>query len=305
MMTYQHWKTQTKRGLTAPRSKKLKVIDDAFEAYEKAVKARQPTTRLVVTFFDALLAWIQKKGTDWKNSTRNSKIEAGGKGTVETLLNELVALNPAFRVKAAPLLSQSAPPAPPLMQHGKKNHHVDVDGHHYDLIVQNKENSCGPASIRTVIKLVKNEDVAEDYLRELVEIAEEGGAYGGSLGQGGVILTGGAHDWDPSGGGTWLVPAALSAAKIPCTQGTSVATLLRTTNKKPAIAVVAWTGGGLHYVVVAGKTKQTPSKLVILDPYYGLQYVGFAAAPETYRPVDSGGTVLSTATWHPWVCSVN
>ena len=188
------------------------------------------------------------------------------------------------------------------MQHGANNHHIDVDGHHYDLVVQNKENSCGPASIRTVIKLVKNEDVGEDYLRELVEVAEEGGAYSGSLGGGGVVITGGAHDWDPAGGGTWLVPQALNAAKIPCAQGASLAPLLQTTNKKPAIAVVAWTGGGLHYVVVAGKTVKAPSRLVILDPYYGLQYA--PTAMNTYEPVDAQGKVLSRATWHPWVCSV-
>ncbi len=306
MMTHNHWMTQTKRGILTPRSKKLVAIDNALLAYENAVKAKQGTTVALKKLLDAVIAWIDKKGADWKNSTRNSKIETSGKGTVETLLREIVALNPQFNMAAGKYLAQSAPVnREPLMQHGAKNHHKDVDGHHYDLIVQNKENSCGPCSIRTVIQLVKNEDVGEDYLRDLVELIEEGdSAYGGSLGQGGVVVTGGAHDWDPSGGGTWMVPAALAAAKIPNTKGADLAPLLQTSRSKPAIAVVAWTGGGLHYVVVAGKTK-AGDKLVILDPFYGLQYATLSGKTiNNYKPSDKTG-ILAEATWHPWVCKVN
>jgi hypothetical protein len=306
MMTYTHWKSQTKRGIGSPRSKLLKAIDDALEAYHLS-----KGTVTLTALFRAVKAWIDKKGAGWKGSIRNTKLEAGGKGTVETLLREIVAAGPQFQGEANRYLTQAAaPPRAPLMDHGAKNHHVDVDGHHYDLVVQNKENSCGPASLRTVIKLVQNEDVGEDYLRDIVEALEEGGihdsGYAGSLGKGGVLVSGGAHDWDPSGGGTWLVPAALAAAKIPNTQGASTAPLLQTTNKKPAIAVVAWTAGGLHYVVVAGLTKARPARLVILDPFYGLQYADVTGTTiGNYVPVNSQGTVLSRATWHPLVCKVN
>jgi len=305
MMKLTHWKDQTKRGLLTPRSKKLEAIDKAFEAYELALKNRQGTTIPLTNLFNALIAWLESKGSDWRSSTRNSKIEPGGKGTVETLLNELLALNPTFRMKAAGYLAKSAPPPPPLMQHGARNRQKNEDGHWFEIPVQTKENSCGPCSIRLVIKLVRNEDVAEDYLRELVEIAEEGGAYGGSLGQGGVLQGGGVHDWSPTGGGTWLVPEALKAAKIPCSHTTNPKDLLRTSEKKPAIAVVAWTGGGLHYIVVAGPNSNG-ARMTILDPFYGVQSVPVTSGNlGKYEPRDpQTGAILAEGNWYNWVCKV-
>jgi hypothetical protein len=306
LMSSQHWKDQTKRGLFTPRSKSLETIDSAFVAYEDA-KKRGQTTKALTDLFNALIAWIGKKGNDWRSSTRNSKIEAGGKGTVETLLNQLIELNPVFRGNAAPYLAQNAPPPPPLMQHGAKNSQKDIDGGWHEIPVQTQENSCGPCSIRLVIKLVQNKDVDEAFLSELVEVVEEGGAYGGTLGQGGVLISGGAHDWSPSGGGTWLVPAALASVRpqFQCSQTTDVHDLLKTTMKKPAIAVVAWTGGGLHYVVAAGPNRNG-DRLIILDPFYGTQSAPVVhGGLGNYQPVDSTGTVQATATWHPWVCKVD
>lgn len=306
MMSSQHWKKQTTRGLMTPRSKKLKAIDDAFVDYENAVKRNQGTTQALTKLFDALMDWVGKKGAQWRNSTRNSKLEVGGKGTVEALLEQLIAKNPAFKVKAAPYLAKSAPPPPPLMQHGQKNQFKDEDGRWYEIPVQKEENSCGPCSIRIVIKQVRNTEVDEDFLRELVEMVEEGGAYGGSLGSGGVLQTGGAHDWSPSGGGTWLVPGALKSLHPPiaCMQGTAVADLLKSSPSKPAIGVVAWDGGGLHYVVAVGLSKDK-SKLKILDPFYGLQYAPVAGgAPGKYVP-QVNGVAQGSASWHPWVCSVS
>jgi hypothetical protein len=307
LMTSQHWKDQTRRGVLTPRSKTLEAIDKAFLAYDDAKKKSGQTTKAQTDLFKALIAWIETKGTDWRTSTRNSKIEAGGKGTVETLLNQLIDLNPAFRGEGAKFLSQNAPPPPPLMQLGARNTQKDVDGGWHEIPIQTQKNSCGPCSIRLVIKLVQNKDVGEDFLRDLVEMAEEGGAFGGSLGRGGVVISGGAHDWSPSGGGTWLVPAALAAVRpeIAISNSTNPDDLLRTTKKRPAIAVVSWSGGGMHYVVAAGPNRNG-DQLIVLDPFYGVQ-----AAPigptglGNYQPVDSAGTVLATATWYNWVCKVN
>ena len=303
-MKSNHWITQTKRGAFTPRSKKLKAIDDALAAFE--LKKSTPNQ---VTLFNALLAWLDSKGADWRSSTRNSKTEPGGKGTVETLLNDVIALNPQFQAKANKYLQLNAPPPPPLMAHGAKNRQKDGDGHWYEIPVQTEENSCGPCSIRMVVKQVKNEEVGEDLLRELVEMAEEGGAYSGSLGTGGVLQTGGAHNWSVTGGGTWLVPAALNAVKIPnsLTQADPIAILLSTTPKKPAIGVVKWdTGGGLHYVVAVGKNT-SGNALTILDPFYGVQSVPVAGnVLSKYQPINvSTGAVLAVATWYPWVCKVN
>ncbi len=306
LMSSQYWKDQTKRGMFTPRSKSLEAIDSAFVAYEDA-KRKGQTTKALTDLFNALIAWIGKKGSDWRTSTRNSKIEAGGKGTVETLLNQLIELNPSFRGTAAPYLAQMAPPPPALMQLGAKTSQKDIDGGWHEIPIQTEKNSCGPCCIRLVIKLVQNKDVDEGFLRELVEVAEEGGAYGGNLGQGGVLQPGGAHDWSPSGGGTWLVPAALASIRpqIPCTLTTDAQDLLKTTMKKPAIAVVAWTGGGLHYVVAAGPNKNG-DRLIILDPFYGTQSAPILPGGlGNYEPVDATGAVKSTAAWHAWVYKVD
>jgi hypothetical protein len=260
------------------------------------------------TLFDHLIEWIDSKGAGWKSSTRNSKLEPGGTGTVETLFNEVLALNPSFKMRAAPYLAKAAPPPAPLMQHGARNRQKDEDGHWYEVPVQTQENSCGPCAIRLVLKQVLNRDVDEEYLRELVEVAEEGGAYAGTLGQGGVLKTGGAHDWTPGGNGTWLVPAALESVRpaINCSTGTDVRALLRTSRNKPGIGVVAWTGGaGLHYVVVIGPNT-SGTQVGILDPFYGLQSAPVAGDTlGNYQPKDADGTILATATWHSWVCKVN
>ncbi len=306
MMTYLHWMQQTKRGPSHPRSKKLKAIDKALQAFEQAKKTNKSTVKALLNLFNALLEWIKSKGPEWRYSIRNSKLEPGGKGTVETLLLEVLALNPAFRITAGPYLTVTAPRTP-VMEHGAINRHKDEDGRWYEVPVQSKENSCGPTCIRIVIKLVNNKDVSEEYLRELVEFVEEGGGYSGSLGTTGVLIGGGAHNWDPGGGGTWLIPGALGSVRpaIKATLVTNPNVLLTTAQKKPAIAVVAWTAGGLHYIVVAGKNS-AGNKLVILDPFYGLQYVSVAGSTmANYEPKNSSGVALASSTWYPWVCKVD
>ncbi|HTQ06469.1 MAG TPA: hypothetical protein VMI54_21565 [Polyangiaceae bacterium] len=303
MMTYAHWMSQTKRGPLTPRSKKLVAIDDAFKAFELASKSSGGTAKSV-PLFNALIDWIAAKGSDWKQSTRNSKRESGGKGTIETLLNDLLTYNPAFRMQAAQYLGQNGPPPPALLKLGAKMPYTDVDGGKYTIPIQTEENSCGPCSVRLVLKLVNNEDVGEDALRAAVEFAEEGGAYTGTLGQGGVVGASGHHDWSPSGKGTWFVPTVLKGSGVECKQGTDLDAIFQSTKKKPAIAVVAWNGGGLHYVVVVGKTKAN-DKFIVLDPFYGLQYVGFSGSTlSDYKPVDANGKQVATGSWHSWVCSV-
>jgi hypothetical protein len=310
IMTRQHWKSQTSRGVFTPRSKKLEAIDDAFTAYENALKAKTGTTKVLVALFDAVLAWVAKKGDNWKTSTRNSKIEMpGGKGTVETLLNQLIEANQQFRMKASPYLGKVAVIRPVVVvEMGAKVTQKDDDGGWHDIPIQTKDNSCGPCSVRMVIKKVKNEDVGEDLLRELVELAEEGGdAYGGTLGTVGVIGEGGAHDWSPSGGGTWMVPGVLQGMKIPVASSTNPKDLLLATKSKPAIAVVEWTpNGGLHYVVVLGPNTAR-DRLMILDPFFGVQSAPISGGtPGTYAPINHNTKQPeSTARWYPWVCRVS
>ena len=298
MMSHQYWIERTRRGLTTPRSSGLKAIDAALLAYGHKRNLHNQNQ-----LFKAVRDWVKAKGTNWKASTRNSKIERSGKGTVETLLDELFALQPAYRHELSGYLSSAKLPTPNLMKYGAMNSQADEDGHWYELPVQSEESSCGPCSMRILIKLVRNESVSEDYLQELVEFVEEGRAFQGSLGQGGAIARGGVHDWSITGSGSWLIPEALAAAKIPNTQSTDPNHLLRVTQGQPAIGVVEWPNGGLHYVVAACKTR-SGDKLVILDAYYGVQHVDITGNTlGDYEPTDADGMVLDRGTWYPWVCA--
>lgn len=306
MMTSQHWISKTKRGLLVPRSDLLIEIDNAFMAYDQARTGARGSTKELIRLFEAVMNWINSKGSNWRSSTRNSYIENGGKGTVETLLRELITLNRIFEIKAASALGTGGPPPPPLMQHGVIQRQKDEDGHWYHIPIQQEENSCGPASVKIVIKLTQNKDVGEEYLRELAESAEEANKYKGSMGQGGALKAGGSHNWNAGGGGTWMVPQVLKAAKINCHMSKLQQLLLTTSRKNPAIAVVAWDAGGLHYVVVAGyNTART--KLIILDPLMGVQSVPVnAGILGPYQPVNQlTQATIARGSWHPWVCKVD
>lgn len=301
VMTHRHWISQTRRALK-PRSRKLKELDRAIAAYHKG---RVGGTAKNITLFTALLDWATSKA-DFRASIRNSKREPSGKGTVETLLDEVMALNPAFRMRAAPLF-RAAAPVQSILGKGRVYQARDEDGQHFKYVLQEKEYSCGAACTRIVINLVNDADAGEEYLRELVDVAEanrNGVAYTGSLGTGGALAISGAHDWSPTGGGTWLVPNVLKAVRpaISATHGSDVGTLLTTTKKKPAIGVVAWSLGGLHYVVVAGRLNG--GRMRVLDPTYGLQTVGVTGGRlDNYQPLENGA-VVATATWDNWVCKV-
>lgn len=308
MMTYQRWLSQTKRNPFTPRSDKLKAIDNALLAYEQAQQQQLGTTRALTTLFNALYAWIENKGANWKASVRNSKTDLTGKGTVELLLDQVLALNPAFRGKVGNYLTQSAPSPRPLLQLGNIIDETDEDGGWHKIPIQTQENSCGPCAIRIVIQLVNLEDVGEQYLRELVETIEEGPNYRGGLGKGGELVPGGAHDWSPNGKGTWMVPAVLDAVKPPIKSiyNTDLRLLFNTTKSKPAIGVVQWSTGDLHYVVVRGKNKNG-DKLKILDPFYGVQSVSIVGGHlDNYQPIDKNSQqVIATASWYKWVCKVS
>jgi hypothetical protein len=308
MMPFAHWKTQTDRSRYRPtREPELVAVDKAFEAYEKA-----KTFPNTVALCRALAVWLRTEnsgGKRWRQSPYNNRTESGGKGTVETLLDQLLGANPAFKMDIPDLLAASAPAPAPVIVPGAKLPCRDKDGKHYEIYLQRDENSCGPSCIQTVIQLVHNTHAGEDYLQSLVEKAEAtqaGTAYTGSLGSGGLV-SGGTHDWSLNGSGTWLVPETLKAAKVPCTLATDVSLLLWATPKKPAIGVVQWkTGGWLHYVVSVGMSLDR-LHLKILDPGYGLQYARcLTVAPfiADYKPTDPHNTA-GEARWYPWVCSVS
>ena len=293
MMTFEQWKTGTERNIFTPRSTALKAIDTAFEKWEKS-----KSTPNLLDFSGKVKTWITLKGDKWRASTRNSN------GTVEKLVADL-AKNPVVARDFTPLLQIKPKDQKPGI--GKIISQKDPDGHWHTISFQTEEASCGPACIRNIVKMVHSKDLGEDGLKALVEMAEEGAGYAGSLGQGGVVQASQMHDWGPAGHGTWLVPEALKCVDPPIkTTFTTLAnTLLTTTKKQPAIAVVSWSNGGKHYVVVAGPLQKVPNAYLVIDPWYGLQKVDVTGNRiGLYKPVNAQGQVQATGAWDGWVCKV-
>jgi len=297
MITFKEWKDGTERNLFTPRSTALKAIDSAFETWQRTKK-----TKDLIDFSEAVSAWITVKGDAWRDSTRNSN------GTVERLVKDL-ASDPTVGPRFAPFLRVT--PVDKSAGIAKKVSMPDPDGRWYTVFFQTEESSCGPACIRNIVHMLHGRDLGEDGLRALVELAEEGNAaYAGTLGQGGVVEASGIHNWGPPphGFGTWHIPAAFKHVDPPInTKHTSLtANLLTTTRKQPAIAVVSWSNGGKHYVVVAGPLQKVPNHYLVIDPWYGLQKVEVRGGRTLglYKPVDEHGTVKTTATWDGWVCKV-
>jgi len=292
-MTFEQWKTGTERNIFTPRSTALKAIDTAFERWEKS-----KSTPNLVDFSTKVKTWITLKGDKWRTSTRNSN------GTVEKLVADL-AKNPVVGKDFAPLLQIKPKDTKPGI--GKIINQKDPDGHWHTVFFQTEESSCGPACIRIIVRMLHNRDLGEDGLRALVEMAEEGAGYAGSLGQGGVVQSSRCHDWGPTGYGTWLVPEALKCVDPPirATHSALASTLLTTSRKQPAIAVVSWSNGGKHYVVVAGPLQKVPNAYLVIDPWYGIQQVPVNGRRiGLYKPVNAQGQVQATATWDGWVCKV-
>ena len=296
MMSFKQWKDGTERNVFTPRSRALKRIDSTFETWEKSKK----TTDLI-DFSEAVSAWLTVKGDSWRSSTRNSN------GTVEKLVKDLAG-DPTVGRKFAPLLHSQ--PVDKSAGIAKKLSLKDPDNHWHTVFFQTEESSCGPACIRNIVHMLHGRDLGEDGLRALVELAEEHGAYAGSLGQGGVVEASGIHNWGPppDGFGTWHIPEAFKHVDPPINakQTSLTSTLLTTTRKQPAIAVVSWSNGGKHYVVVAGPLRTVPNRYLVIDPWYGIQTVGVRQGRtlDLYKPVDQHGTVQATAAWDGWVCKV-
>lgn len=86
----------------------------------------------------------------------------------------------------------------------------DIDGDWHYLERQQVADSCGPACVKIVCKLVNNRDLGEQYVRMV--IAQYEGHNDGNLGTGGVLVEGARNFL---AGGTWNVRAGLDALRPP------------------------------------------------------------------------------------------
>lgn len=272
MMTFKTWKAETKRGLTSPRSSALKTLDDAFEEYDKDKGVKKKTVLV-----NALVAWMDTKGKDWAQSIRNSK------GTVEQLLKDLSA-DPMFKGKLSPYVQAVTATTTVVAGYvpGKWERVKDIDGRWHDYVLQERGNSCGPACVAIVKRGFHNlasNQISEEQIRGAVALAE-----GHKLNT--DVSTIGAeaiaeHDWINVGSnnGGLIEVLKKSPAQVPNARdggGMSADAFLEKlrecTPRKPAIIGWNWKGGGGHWTVCAGPTKDG-TQLLILDPWTGIEYI--------------------------------
>ncbi len=173
-------------------------------------------------------------------------------------------------------------PSVPGYTPGKWERAKDKDGRWHQYVLQERGNSCGPACVcilkRSFYRLASNA-VSEKYIRGLVALAETGKLYQGISPM--SLQAVNAHDWKNAGANNGGLIDVLRSNPHPIVKardggGKSRDALLtelrKCTQHKPCIVGWLWNGGGGHWTVCNGPTKDG-TELVILDPWDGIQYV--------------------------------
>ena len=198
------------------------------------------------------------------------------KNTKNYLLSHFPGLATAIGQISSPLTGSI-----PGYEPGKWNKSKDIDGNWHEFILQGKDNSCGPACV-AIVKLAHHPN-AKDQLREpevrgIIAQFESGKQHQGISPLSSDINL---HDWKNVGSNRQPLLDALKAKPFPVASARGVSNLSqeamlielgKCSPKKPAIIGWNWNGGGGHWTVCVGPSSDK-SKLVILDPWHGIQYV--------------------------------
>jgi len=165
---------------------------------------------------------------------------------------------------------------------GKKHRAKDADGNWHEFVLQHKGNSCGPACVlvvKTAFNIMAKAQLGEPEVRGTVALFEENKIYQGisSLSEDAINM----HNWKDVGSNRAPLIKTLHAQPFPVPSARPVsnlspqamlAELRKCSPKTPAIVGWMWQGGGGHWTVCVGPTKDD-SQLVILDPWEGIKYV--------------------------------
>ena len=164
---------------------------------------------------------------------------------------------------------------------GKLTRFKDMDNRWHEIFLQGKDNSCGPACVLMVKMLVHPNakgKLREPEIRGLIAQAEAGTLHSGvsSLSQ----ATKNLHQWQNVGSQRPPLIKILNGQPFPVRSARGVTLsrnamydeLQKCSPKRPAIVGFAWQAGGGHWTVCIGPTRDR-LRLVILDPWDGLQYV--------------------------------
>jgi hypothetical protein len=151
----------------------------------------------------------------------------------------------------------------------------DRDGRWYKFDHQQLGSSCTIASARTVKEYYHNTSIGEGALRGLAALFETHNENKGISQFAPQVQA--AHDWETTGGNVDITLHVLKAQPLPINSARMVTAnrnLLKSANKNhPVLIGWTWVLGGGHCTVCVGKTKTDENTVIILDPYYGLQYV--------------------------------
>ena len=144
--------------------------------------------------------------------------------------------------------------------------------HTYDVFQQHDKNNCGPSSIVMLVRQRLQKHVSIGFTQLSVGLSEQSS---GKRDQSGADARWHAWGDDPKGGYSFMDDLestlkekwpALKASQDQ-TGSSHRAKLAACTPAKPALAHVAWVGGGGHFIVCLGKHG---TDMLWLDPFYGV-----------------------------------
>lgn len=164
---------------------------------------------------------------------------------------------------------------------GKWYKRRDKDGRWFEILLQAKDNSCGPACVLMIKQLIHSNakyQLREPEIRGLIAQAEHDRLHTGESSLGSETLA--LHDWRHVGSCNTPLVKILKSRPFPIPNvrhaSSAKTTLFEQLNscstKKPAIVGWAWLGGGGHWTVCIGPTGDG-QELIILDPWTGINYV--------------------------------
>lgn len=162
------------------------------------------------------------------------------------------------------------------------------DGNNYEWYQQDKENSCGCASILMMVHQMKGKKLDESTVRQWMNEVERGLKASKE----------GVRSFDDRGGNIYDYTSVLAdKCKIPShtvkNSGPVRNWVTTATAKKPLLAHVFWNGGGGHTVVVIG---HHGTNTIFIDPGLGIveipdaQLLTYTAA---YPTGTAQGTILA------------
>ncbi|WP_346864422.1 papain-like cysteine protease family protein [uncultured Draconibacterium sp.] len=164
---------------------------------------------------------------------------------------------------------------------GKWYKRKDRDGRWFEILLQGKDNSCGPACVLIIKQLIHPNakyQLREPQIRGLIAQAEHDTLHTGSSSIGSETIA--LHDWRHVGSCNPPLMTILKGNPFPIRNvryaSSSKKRLFEQLNacstKKPAIVGWAWAAGGGHWTVCIGPTRDQ-QYLIILDPWNGIKYV--------------------------------